>query len=82
MLNCLNFEVVLSDKKMYNSTSIANLPLTTLCHLLPKIYLLNNMYGDKVLFILYYFFFFYLSVFPFSQKINIYWAREYNLLEH
>ena len=53
---------------MYNSTSIANLPLTTLCHLLPKIYLLNNLYGDKVLFILYYFFFFYLSVFPFSQK--------------
>lgn len=66
-------------QKMYNSMSIANLPLMTLCHLLPKIYLLNNSYGDKVLFILYYFF--YLSVFPFL-KINIYWAREYNLLEH
>lgn len=64
---------------MYNSMSIANLPLMTVCHLLPKIYLLNNLYGDKVLFILYYFF--YLSVFPFL-KINIYWAREYNLLEH
>lgn len=77
----LNWDlVVLSDKKMYNSMSIANLPLTTLCHLLPKIYLLNNLYGDKVLFILYYFF--YLSVFPFFLKIDIYWAREYNLLEH
>lgn len=56
--------VVLSDKKkkLYNSISIANLPFMTLCHLLPKIYLLNNLYGDKVLFILYYLFFFFFLI--------------------
>lgn len=50
-----------------------------LCHLLPKIYLFNNLYGDKVLFILYYFFLF--KCISFSQNQH-YWAREYNLLEH
>lgn len=80
-------ELVVSSnvkKKKKKYSSVATLPCLTVPFASKKIYLLIYLYGDKVLFILYYFIFFfcsYLIVFPFS-KINMYQAREYNLLEH
>lgn len=73
ILSQLDVELLRLDgifwQKLYNSMSIANLPLMTLCHLLPKIYLLNNLFGDKVLFILYYLFLF--KCISFSQNQHL-----------